>query len=221
MNRSAIWISGAVLAAFGVLGTALVSFTHLQTRDRIAANERLALLRQLNVLVPAESVDNDMINDRIRVHDPELLGAEETRVYRGRLQGKPVAAVFTSQAPDGYSGPIKLLVAVRRDGNLGGVRVVNHRETPGLGDKIEEDRSDWVLGFAGKSLADPLPERWKVEKDGGDFDQFTGATITPRAVVSTVKNTLLYYQQHAGNLFRPLPETPEATAVEATEETEK
>ncbi|MEN8176494.1 MAG: electron transport complex subunit RsxG [Pseudomonadota bacterium] len=221
MNRSAIWISGAVLAAFGVLGTALVSFTHLQTRERIAANERLALLRQLNVLVPADSVDNDMINDRISVRDPEWLGSEETRVYRGRLQGQPVAAVFTSQAPDGYSGPIKLLVAVRGDGNLGGVRVVSHRETPGLGDKIEEERSDWVLDFTGKSLANPLPARWKVKKDGGDFDQFTGATITPRAVVSTVKNTLLYYQQHAGELFRPSPETPKATAVKSTEETEK
>jgi electron transport complex protein RnfG len=103
--------------------------------------------------------------------------------------------------PDGYSGPIKLLVAVNYDGTLGGVRVISHKETPGLGDKIEESRSDWVLGFNGKSLTDPLLEKWKVKRDGGIFDQFTGATITPRSIVSAVKHTLLYERDHRDALY--------------------
>jgi electron transport complex protein RnfG len=112
--------------------------------------------------------------------------------------------------PNGYSGPIKLLVAVRTDGTLGGVRVVAHKETPGLGDKVEESRSDWILSFNDKSLSKPALAGWKVKKDGGQFDQFTGATITPRAIVSGVKNTLLYFQEHGKALFlKPDQATPD------------
>jgi len=211
MNKPAIVIAALVLTAFGVAGTALVAFTHHQTGDRIAENERQALLRQLDALVPVESVDNDMIADRVTVSDPEMLGAPETTVYIGRRTGEPVAAVFTTVAPDGYSGPVKLLVAVRRDGTLGGVRVVSHRETPGLGDKIELEKSEWILGFDGRSLGDPPAARWTVRKDGGDFDQFTGATITPRIVVTAVKKTLLYFRDHQQTLFAT-PKQPAATA---------
>jgi electron transport complex protein RnfG len=211
MNKPAIIIAALVLTAFGAAGTTLVAFTHHQTSDRIAENERQALMRQLDALVPVESVDNDMIADRMTVSDPEMLGAPETTVYIGRRTGEPVAAVFTTVAPNGYSGPVKLLVAVRRDGTLGGVRVVSHRETPGLGDKIELERSDWVLGFDGRSLGDPPAARWTVRKDGGDFDQFTGATITPRIVVTAVKKTLLYFRDHQQALFA----TPKETATTA------
>ncbi|NCC28094.1 MAG: RnfABCDGE type electron transport complex subunit G, partial [Gammaproteobacteria bacterium] len=106
--------------------------------------------------------------------------------------------------PDGYAGPIQLLVSVLRDGSVGGVRVLFHHETPGLGDKIEERKSDWVLSFDGKSLSNPTPERWAVKRDGGEFDQFTGATITPRAIVHAVKNTLIYVQQQGDALFEPV-----------------
>jgi electron transport complex protein RnfG len=213
MNKPAIIIAALVLTAFGVAGTTLVAFTHTQTSDRIAENERQALLRQLNALVPVESVDNDMITDRVTVSDPEMLGAQETTVYIGRRTGEPVAAVFTTVAPDGYSGPVKLLVAVRRDGTLGGVRVVSHRETPGLGDKIELEKSDWILGFEGRSLGDPPAARWTVRKDGGDFDQFTGATITPRILVTAVKKTLLYFRDHQQVLFAPPKETATTAGV--------
>jgi len=121
------------------------------------------------------------------------------------MGGWPVAAVFAPVAPDGYNGNIRLLVAVRLDGTLAGVRVLAHRETPGLGDNIEAERSDWILGFSGKSLQDPKADSWKVQRDGGVFDQFTGATITPRAVVKAVKNTLLYYQEHGQKLFEQHP----------------
>jgi electron transport complex protein RnfG len=202
MNKHAVALAAAVLCAFGVAGAGLVSFTYEQTREQIVENERQALLRQLNALVPAASIDNDIIDEQVRVSDPNLLGARETTVYLGRRDGSPVAAVFAMVAPNGYSGPIKLLVAVRRDGTLGGARVIAHRETPGLGDKIELEKSDWILGFDGKSLDDPPEARWKVRRDGGDFDQFTGATITPRIVVEGVKKTLLYYRKVGEELFR-------------------
>ncbi len=202
MNSKPILIAAVILCAFAILGVGLVSATYEGTKQRIAKNERLALLRKLQAIVPAESVDNDMIGDRIQVHNRELLGTDSTTVYRGRKDGKPVAAVFTSMVPDGYSGPIKLLVAVRVDGSLGGVRVVAHKETPGLGDKIEEERSGWVLGFAGKSLGNPPLIGWAVKRDGGVFDQFTGATVSPRSIVKAVKKTLLYVQRQGDSLYR-------------------
>jgi len=205
MVKHPITLAGLVLAGFAVLGTGLVAFTHGATSERIAENERNALLGMLTALVPAESIDNDIVTDVTTVSSTELLGGEQIQVYRGRRGGSPVAAVFTSVVPDGYSGPIKLLVAVKRDGTLGGVRVVAHKETPGLGDRVEESKSDWVLSFNGKSLGNPTLDKWKVKRDGGVFDQFTGATITPRSIVAAVKNTLLYYREHANELFVDAP----------------
>ncbi|MFC1684108.1 electron transport complex subunit RsxG [Pseudomonadota bacterium] len=208
MNRYRTLISGTLLALFAAAGAGLVAFTYEQTADRIAANEREALLKSLTALVPAKSIDNDIITDLIRVSDPELLGSDSTTVYRGRRQQRPVAAVLTPAAPDGYSGPIRLLVAIHYDGTLAGVRVVSHKETPGLGDRIEEEKSDWIYGFAGKSLDNPSLGQWKVKRDGGVFDQFTGATITPRVIVRTVKNTLVYFQQNREALFKPVTSVP-------------
>ncbi len=196
-----VTVAGLLLALFAVLGTSLVAFTHHMTADHIAQNERQALLDSLNALVPAENIDNDIVTDKVTISDPERLGSAETQVYLGRKGGKPVAAVFTSIAPNGYNGKIKLLVAVRTDGTLGGVRVVAHKETPGLGDKVEVERSDWIRGFRDTYLGNPKLPRWKVKRDGGDFDQFTGATITPRAIVKAVKNTLLHYKEHGRKLF--------------------
>ncbi|MEW7992501.1 MAG: electron transport complex subunit RsxG [Candidatus Thiodiazotropha sp.] len=203
--RDAILIAAAVLASFAVLGTSLVTFTHAMTRERIAANERQALLRSLNALVPQESVDNDMISDVIKLHAADRLGSAETTVYRGRKLGQPVATVLTTVVPNGYSGPIKLLVAVRYDGTLGGVRVISHKETPGLGDKVEESRSDWIYSFNDRSLSDPPLAKWGVKRDGGAFDQFTGATITPRSIVEAVKKTLLYVRDHKDALYDRSP----------------
>ncbi|MEN8178197.1 MAG: electron transport complex subunit RsxG [Pseudomonadota bacterium] len=201
MARHPIVIAAFILGAFAVAGTSLVAFTHDFTKERIAFNERQTLLKSLNALVPKESVDNDMVSDTLTVSHPELLGADETTVYRGRMMNQPIAAVLTPVVPDGYSGPIKLLVAVRYDGTLGGVRVISHKETPGLGDKVEESRSDWIYGFAGKSLKNPSVAQWKVKRDGGIFDQFTGATITPRSIVKAIKNTLLYVRDNRDALY--------------------
>ena len=212
MTRHPVVLAALTLALFAITGSGLVAFTYQQTADRIAANERASLLRKLNALVPPDTIDNDIIGDRVTVSDRDRLGADQTLVYLGRRQGEPVAAVFTSLVPNGYSGPIKLLVAVRTDGTLGGVRVVSHKETPGLGDKIEVRKSDWVHDFRDKSIGNPAPSRWKVKRDGGDFDQFTGATITPRSIVEAVKQTLIFFGEHGGELFEE-KKASETTAV--------
>jgi len=203
-----IALSALVLFLFAVIGAGLVAFTFDSTAEKIADNERRALLKSLNELVPEQRYDNDIFGDVVYVSNSELLGSSQAvPVYRARKGGWPVAAVLAPVAPDGYSGAIRLLVAINVDGTLAGVRVVQHRETPGLGDAIEADRSDWILGFNGRSLSNPPAERWKVKRDGGAFDQFTGATITPRAVVKAVKEALLYFRAHGHELFEQNPET--------------
>ncbi len=195
--------AAAVLGLFSLVGTGLVSMTFHSTKEKISENERAALLRNLSAIVPKALYDNDIVNDTITVTDKRLGSLDPITVYRARKMGKPVSAIFTTIAPGGYNGKIKLLVAVKADGSLAGVRVVAHKETPGLGDNIEVSRSDWILHFAGKSLHNPAEKQWAVKRDGGSFDQFTGATITPRAIVKAVKNTLLYFQRHQAEVFAP------------------
>ena len=208
MQYRQIIITTIILLLFAVAGTTLVAYTFEKTRDQIAANERATLLRKLHRLIPADQHDNVLLEDTITAHDEALLGSEEpVMVYRARRNGEPVALVIAAIAPDGYSGSIKLLVGINVDGTLSGVRVIAHRETPGLGDAIDENRSDWIYIFDGKSLQAPDVDRWAVKKDGGDFDQLTGATITPRAVVKAARNALLYYRDHQEALFAPA--TPE------------
>lgn len=202
MNYRTSIITAVFLCLFAVAGTSMVAITFDQTRDRIAANEREALLRKLNMLVPKDRYDNTLFEDTLQVRDRNLLGTNDTiTVYRARRGGEPVALVMTPVAPDGYSGTIKLLVGIAGDGTLTGVRVSAHHETPGLGDAIEEERSDWIYGFDGKSLDHPPLEQWRVKRDGGAFDQLTGATITPRAIVKAVKKSLLYFREHRAELF--------------------
>ena len=203
MNYKQILISGFLLWLFAVIGTTLVAVTQQQTLERIAANEKKALLRTLTALIPANQIDNDIAQDTLQIPASELLGTDKaSMVYRARKETRPVAVVFSVIAAGGYSGDIHLLVAVYDNGSLAGVRAVKHSETPGLGDAIEARKSSWILGFNGKSLTNPGVERWKVKRDGGDFDQITGATITPRAIVQAVKNSLEYYQINRERLFQ-------------------
>jgi len=207
MKSRPIFVTGMFLSLFAVVGTAMVAFTYQGTAERIADNERAALLKSLHEIIPAEMHDNDIFHDMIEVYDPNLLGSDEpVAAYRARKAGWPVAAVLAPIAPDGYNGTIKLLVGIKLDGTLAGVRVVAHQETPGLGDGIEEKKSDWILGFSGRSPGDPPVEMWKVKRDGGVFDQFTGATITPRAIVKAVLQSLVYFAQNRDGLFAEDPE---------------
>ena len=193
---------GLLLGLFAVVATTLVAFTENNTREQIRENERQALLNGINSLITHDRYDNSILNDTLTLEATDALGTEEpTTLYRARNKGTDVAVVLTAVAPNGYSGKIKMLIGIYADGTLAGVRVINHKETPGLGDKIDDKKSDWILQFTGLSLTNPAKARWKVKKDGGEFDQFTGATITPRAVVSAVKRSLEYFSTHRDELF--------------------
>lgn len=193
----------AILVVFAAAGATLLGVTHWLTADRIAQEQRRTKLASLYELVPRDTHTNDMLEDTIRVRAPDMLGTPEpVTVYRARRDGRPHAAVMEVVAPDGYGGPIRLLVGIRADGELAGVRVVSHRETPGLGDFIEAGKSDWIRQFRGLSLGEPPAAEWAVSKDGGAFDQMTGATITPRAVVEAIKSALLYFRDNRQSLFR-------------------
>jgi electron transport complex protein RnfG len=203
MNRHRRILTTAILLMlFAATGAGLVGLTYDNTADIIKHNHQLVLLRKLNTLVPPEKYDNDLLNDTIEVAGDDLLGKKNpSTVYRARKNNQPVAVVLAPTATGGYNGSIDLLVGIYADGTLAGVRVVEHHETPGLGDVVEAERSDWITKFTGKSLRDPADKRWKVKRDGGDFDQFTGATITPRAVVKAVHAALLYFAKHREALF--------------------
>lgn len=191
-----------ILLAAAVAGVGLVAITHEATRERIDAIARERTLATFREVLQGRVFDNDLLADTVTVTDAELLGTTQpVIVYRARLRDETVGVVLAPVAPGGYSGPIHLLVGIAPDGTLLGVRVTQHHETPGLGDAIEARKSGWIRRFTGRSLGDPPPERWRVRKDGGDFDQFTGATVTPRAVVSTVANVLVYFDRHRAELL--------------------
>ncbi|HKS57067.1 MAG TPA: electron transport complex subunit RsxG [Steroidobacteraceae bacterium] len=191
-----------VLVLLAAVLTAIIAVVAGVTRDRIVHNEQAWITQRLDALVPPGMHDNDLLADSIAVTSPDLLGsAQPVRIYRARRGGAPVAAVIRAIAPDGYRGPIELLVAIGQDGRLIGVQVIRHNETPGLGDAFESRDVHWLDRFRGRSLTDPPTQRWTVRRDGGDFDAFTGATITPRAIVKAVRNALDYYQRNSQRIF--------------------
>jgi electron transport complex protein RnfG len=197
--------SAAALGLVAIIGTALLTVVHHLTAERIEAEERRVVQQQLGQILPADSYDNVLLDDRFSFSDTAWFSRGQTvTAYRARKQGQAVAVILRFKAVDGYNGDIHLLAGIRVDGSLSGVRVISHKETPGLGDAIEAEKSNWVLGFNGKSLFSPSERSWTVKKDGGQFDQFTGATITPRAVVNAVHSALEYFESASDTLF----ETP-------------
>lgn len=193
--------NGLILAAFALVSTILVMTTQWLTEDRIAEQQRSELMTTLNSLIPPALHDNDLYADCTLVTAGELGLSEPQPVYRSRREGQPTALALRTTAPDGYSGNIHLLVALNDSGTLLGVRALSHRETPGLGDKIEVRRSDWIHSFQGQQVRGADDPRWDVQRNGGMFDAFAGATITPRAVVNAVQRTLLYATEHQQQLF--------------------
>jgi electron transport complex protein RnfG len=200
-------ITAGIMIAFSVLATLILGSMHFATRESIAASEREARLRMIEQVLPPSLHDNEVLRDAVEVPAGGMLGNRDvTLAYRGRLGGKVSAVVLEVTAPDGYSGDIRLLVGIRADGELTGVRVIAHKETPGLGDYIDVVRSDWIRkNFDGQSLAKTPDDAWKVKKDGGVFDYMAGATITPRAVVKAVHAALRYFAAHRGELLADLP----------------
>ncbi len=202
MILSAMRRNGLILAAFALVATSLLMFTQYLTADRIAAQQRNELMRTLSELIPHESYNNDLYGDCTEVTEPKILGSRVAQqVYRARYNGAPVALAVRTTAPDGYSGDIHILVAIAHNGTVLGVRVLEHRETPGLGDKVDPRRSDWILSFTNEQVRGADDSRWQVRRDGGAFDQFTGATITPRAVINAIQRTVVWANEHQHTLF--------------------
>ena len=214
MLGQSITRNSVLLAVFAVCTTLLIAGTYLSTRDQIAVEKRRAEEKALLQVVPRERHDNSMLDETIPVgpQTPGLGLTENKRIYIARKQGEVVAAVIPATAPDGYTGAIDLIVGVNTDGSIAGVRALAHKETPGLGDKVDIRKSDWVLGFNGRSLGNPELAGWAVKKDKGVFDQFTGATITPRSVVAATLRVLQFAQENRESLFGasdPVPVTGE------------
>jgi len=211
-HATAMKKAGLSLALFAFISVLLVAVTDKLTANKIAQNQKKMLLKALNEIAPKESYDNDLIASRIiinrtRSKEVNLNFMNNTPVYLATKDEQPATAIFEVTSNKGYSGAITLLVGVNANNKtVTGVRVVKHKETPGLGDKMEinktpKNKAPWVYDFNQKSLSNPELSQWNVKKDGGNFDQFTGATITPRAIVNAVKSTLLYAQENMDALF--------------------
>lgn len=201
-NGNALKTLGFV-ALVAVGAAVLVTGSYELSHERIAANERERLLRSLSSVLDPDLRSRDLAPTHLTVTDRELLGTDEpVDVFViTSAAGLPEAVILVPTAPDGYNAPIRLLVGLSPEGVLTGVRVVSHRETPGLGDAIDLRKSRWILQFDGKRLDDPPAELWAVEKEGGVFDGLTGATVTSRAVIRAVHNALVYFERHREELF--------------------
>ena len=212
------------LGLFALVTAGAIAVAQVGTKERIENNIRQAEARALNEIVPSSDYDNDLLNDTLTINgdfNQQLLGpmADDAKIHLARHQGVVHTAIIPVVAPDGYTTHISMIVGVKADGTLAGVRVIEHKETPGLGDKVDIKKSDWVLSFTGKSLFNPEESRWNVKKDGGDFDQFTGATITPRAVVRAVKRALNFFDQHKAQILNSRLVEPQNTGQSQSDNT--
>jgi electron transport complex protein RnfG len=193
--RGKLGYPGVVLGGIGLLTSGALALADRATLDDIQAAQELDMKQSLTQVLPGQ-YDNDLLKDTVTLPGPD----GEVTVYRARQGGRVAAVVFKVQAR-GYAGPVVSMMGVDRDGKMLGVRVIKHSETPGLGDKIEPAKGEWIHGFEGKFLGGPPAEKFAVKKDGGVFDQFAGATITPRAVVKSVKGGLEFFAREKSRLL--------------------
>jgi len=192
------------LSLFAVVTAGIIAVTQTLTADKIELNINAAKSKALYEILPPESHDNVLLDDTLIITDSSLIADEsEGEAFIARKGNEAIAVILPAIAPNGYTGKIHSIVGIFADGSIAGVRVIQHRETPGLGDKVELKKSPWVLSYNGKSLNDPTSDNWQVKKDGGAFDQFTGATITPRAVVNSVHAALEYFNANRDTLLAP------------------
>ena len=201
-SEKPVWSAGIILAVIAAVCTTLVALTYSLTEARIAENDRAWLEQSLQPALAGVVYDNNLLESTLEIPLPhELPGNEPVLVYRALLEDTPVAALFVVSALNGFSGPIKLLIGIDDNGAITAVRVLKHRETPGLGDFIDSSKSDWIDQFEQKSLSAPDRMLWALQRDGGKLDQVTGASITSRAVVKAVKETLLYFEANRETVF--------------------
>lgn len=200
--KQTMFRAAGLLSLFVVISVSLLMAVNQFTQPKIEQAEEVALRQLLNQVMPPTQYDNNLLEDTKIMTEPDYLGTTDPMtIYRARLNGQPSGLIIETVAPNGYNGDIRLIVGVFADGRVAGVRVLSHRETPGLGDKIELRKDDWILSFDGKMLTPDNVNRWAVKRDRGEFDQFTGATITPRAVVGAVKLTLDYVNRQGSTLY--------------------
>jgi electron transport complex protein RnfG len=198
--------TAAIMLAFAFIGTLLLASVFNVTRAPIEASEKAARLSLFKEILPAENYDNDLLASQVTIAPNALLGNRLPSIANVAKQQQQTAGVILEAiAHDGYSGDIKLLIAIRADGSISGVRVLAHKETPGLGDYIDIAHGNWIKLFDNESLEKTAAEQWQVKKDGGQYDYMVGATITPRAVVKAVKQALQFYQQNKQTLFAVNP----------------
>jgi len=199
--------TAAILFIFVIIFTGLLSGAYLWTKPAIEASAAEEKMKLVDEVLPRTEYDNDLLTDTVALQaTPELGLADPSTVYRARKAGQPVALIVESVAPDGYAGKIRLIIALRANGEVGGVRVTQHKETPGLGDYIEvkKDKNKarpWITQFTGMSLAQVTDKEWKVRKDGGKIDYYAGATITPRAVTKAVLKAAHWAEANRDRLF--------------------
>ena len=190
------------LIAFALVFTALLAYIFQITKVPIEKSEEAARLALFRQIVPASMHNNDILKDALSIAPNDLLGnTQPTIANRARINNEPAAIILEAIAHDGYSGDIKLLIAIKYDGEISGVRVLTHKETPGLGDYIDIAKDDWIKLFDAESLTKTSDGHWYVKKDGGQFDYMAGATITPRAVVKAVHKALKYFDANKQALF--------------------
>jgi electron transport complex protein RnfG len=201
--------SGLILAVVAAICTTLVALTFNMTRERIAANEQAFLRQSLAPVLAGISFDNDLSTAAFVLRAPHVLpGTEDAVIYPLFAGSMPVAGLFVVTATDGFAGSIKLLIGIDFEGVVTGVRALEHNETPGIGDLIDVSRSDWIHIFAGASLEAPARDAWAIKRDGGAFDQLTGASVTSRAVVNAIDLTLRYFEVNREQVFAHVsPET--------------
>jgi len=197
--RQRVGYQAGLLGGFSLVAAALLVMGDIATRDAIVERKAEDLLASLAQVIPPAMHDNDLLANTLSLGLDASEADGTLTVYRA-LQGLEVKAVAFEVTGQGYAGPIRVLLGIGADGRILGARVLAHAETPGLGDKIEVARNDWILSFDGRSLKDPAPDGWAVKKDGGIYDQFSGATITPRAVVKAVKGGLELFEAQRDTL---------------------
>lgn len=185
------------LVVFAIVFTALMTFVYQVTKTPIEQSEAAARMSLFAQIIPDALHNNDVLKDVVQIAPNDLLGYSKPTIANiAKIDGKPTAVILEAVAHDGYSGDIKLLIAINADGTISGVRVLTHKETPGLGDYIDIAKGKWIKLFDGESLNTTPEPDWKVKKDGGKFDYMVGATITPRAVVKAVAKALTYFNLH-------------------------
>jgi electron transport complex protein RnfG len=203
------------LVVFALTFTLLMTVVYQVTKEPIARSVAAARIALFQQVVAHDRYDNDVLKDTISIPPSALLGNTNASIANiARMGNEPVAIILEAIAPDGYSGQIRLLIAINLDGTISGVRVLAHAETPGLGDYIDIAKSKWIKLFDGESLLRTSSSNWAVKKDGGVFDYMAGATITPRAVVKAVQKALQYFEENKETLFKPVELPTESTSKE-------